>query len=168
MKRRCILAPGGQQRQQLRDFQEVTRPYIKNLKAGCMRACEHGNMSSNKHSHTPMREQQRDCILDFTPLMNKVNIQRLEAAVDLNRSDEIGQLVYSGFMFSPVVRLAPVCRQSFHVGERSAVIPIAGVEFVGEGGQAEFLGEMVEFVVWDGDCVWFDGGVHDWDLSWWQ
>ena len=53
-------------------------------------------------------------------------------------------------MFSPVVRLAPVCRQPFHVGKRSAVVPVAGVEFVGEGGQAEFLVEMLE--LWRLEC----------------
>ena len=86
-----------------------------------------------------------------------MHLNILLEAIDVDRSDELRQLgINLRFVVPPIVLFAPILRQSFHVGEGSAVVPIAVVDLVGEGGRVEFLRELFEFGVGDGDLVGFD------------
>lgn len=95
---------------------------------------------------TAMNEKQWNSPLNLTLLIDKVYIQRLKA-VDLDLGTIVGQLVELGLLLSPVVALLPVFYEPLDVCERGAVVPSGVVEFIGEGGGRELLGEGGELLV---------------------
>ena len=99
-----------------------------------------------------MGEEQRDCSLHIALLIQKMYIQRFEP-VDLYGCLEVWQLIELSFLFPPIETLSPVCSQSFHVSQWSAIVPARLVELVGEGCGFKFLGKSLALFLRYGYCV---------------
>ena len=80
----------------------------------------------DKAAWPPMREQQRDSILDLTLLVDEVNIIRAKA-VNFDLSRVVRQFVELRFCLSPVKAVGPILGQALDVGEGRATGPGLGV-----------------------------------------
>ena len=72
-----------------------------------------------------MNKKQRDCALHFTPLMDIMNTQDPKP-FPFDVPSEHWEFVELAFMSTSVVAVFPLADQTFHVGERGAVVP-AGI-----------------------------------------
>lgn len=102
-----------------------------------------------------MGEEQRDCTLYIAPLVHEMYVQRFES-VNLYSSLEIGQLVELCFLLSPIESLPPIGAQSFHVSQRSAIIPSGLVKLIGEGCGFKFLDKPLALFLGDGNGEGFN------------
>lgn len=90
-----------------------------------------------------MNKQQRNSTRSLTPLVDEMNIQLPEAR-DRNRRGELGQFVQLLFLLAPVEAVFPEFCQPFDIGQWTAHVPAGSVEFIGEGGEVEFLVQGLE------------------------
>ena len=100
-----------------------------------------------------MGEEQKNRTL-YLALLSQDTYNQRYGPVNLYSSLKIWQLVERSFLLSPVKLPSPVCTQSFHVSQPSAITPFSLVELVGKGGCGfRLLGESVGAIPWgrDGD-----------------
>ena len=71
---------------------------------------------------TAVHEEKRDGVLDFTLLVEVMDVKSPEA-VDFNVSGEHGELVNLLLGFTPVEAIFPVCGESFDVVQRGTIVP---------------------------------------------
>ena len=82
--------------------------------------------------------------------MDIVNIQDSEP-FHFNVTSEHWKFVEFAFMGAPVVAVSPFVDETFHIGERDAIVPTCVAQFVWEAGIGEFATKEGKSIVGNGD-----------------
>jgi hypothetical protein len=101
-------------------------------------------------------KEERDGIRGLALLVDVVYVQGTEP-VDVNVAREHGQFVDLGLASTPVPTIPPALEEALHVRQRHPVVPAGAIELVRQTGEVEFLDEVVEFDVGDGNSERFLG-----------
>ncbi len=94
-----------------------------------------------------MNEKKWDRVLHFTPLMDIMNIQDPKP-FHFDVAGEHWKFVKFPFMVTPVVAFFPLVDQTFHVGERGAIVPASIAYFVGKVCVGKFAMKEGKSVIW--------------------
>ena len=94
-----------------------------------------------------MNEKKWDRVLHFTPLMDIMNIQDPKP-FHFDVPGEHWKFVKFPFMVTPVVAFFPLVDQTFHVGERGAIVPASIAYFVGKVYVGKFAMKEGKSVIW--------------------
>ena len=104
--------------------------------------------------YTAMTEEERYCPFDLAFLMYEMEVNGFKA-IDVDRGTKVGHLIELHFLFSPVKAFLPIGRQSFNVGQWSAISPLCALEFVRKSGERQLLSQTVDVCFWDRNSIRF-------------
>ena len=98
-----------------------------------------------------MYKKQRYSLGVLVLLMDEMDAQLL-VSIYFDLGLELRQFVDLSLLFLPVESIFPVCSQSLHIGERSAIVPASIIQFIRELCHLQLRSEFIEPLVSHGGC----------------